>query len=299
MFAPNFMMEHVETLIRRHGVDTSPTAKPNRHHLQNPILAALLRWPAFSLLAGMLTLAVPAMVAARMGASPAPQLSGASAAAYDRDPAALLEAYRHVEAASVSDAIEQLLGQRMYLSHRMQPLFATRFAGFALTVRMEKSENHDPHAVDGMLQAIDQGPENSVYIMSIEDGADVAGMGGLMGTAMQARDFSGAVIDGAVRDTAYLQKIGFPVFATGVAPSTLVGHYRCAGTQVTVVIDGVSIHPGDIVIADRDGVVIVPRPRAVEVLQLAQQLDFKEHSMYPLIEKMKSIEAAVKQFGRL
>ena len=218
---------------------------------------------------------------------------------YDNDPSALLAAYRRVEVASVSDAIEQLLGRKMFLSHRMHPLFQTRFTGYALTVRMEKQENHDAHAVDGMLEAIDQGKKDSVYVMSIEDGEDVAGMGGLMGTAMAARDFSGAIIDGAVRDTAYLKKIGFPVYATGFAPSTLVGHYRCAGTQIPIVIDGVTVHPGDIISADGDGVVVVPKDRAVDVLILAQQLDFKEHSMYPLIEKTKSIEAAVKQFGRL
>ena len=85
---------------------------------------------------------------------------------YDNDPSALLVAYRHVEGASVSDAIEQLLGRKMYLSHRMQPLFRTRFTGYALTVRMEKRENHDAHAVDGMLEAIDQGKKDSVYVMS-------------------------------------------------------------------------------------------------------------------------------------
>lgn len=216
-----------------------------------------------------------------------------------RDPRDLLEAYRHVEVASVSDAIEQLLGRRMYLSHRMQPLFPTRFTGFALTVRLEKQESHDAHALDGMLEAIDRGNPDSVYVMSIEDGADLAGMGGLMGTAMAARNFSGAIIDGAGRDTAYLRKIGFPVYAKGIAPSTLVGHYRCAGTQVPVVIDGVTIHAGDLITADSDGVVVVPQDRAGDILTLAQQLDFKEHSMYPLIEKTKSIEDAVKQFGRL
>ena len=66
-----------------------------------------------------------------------------------------------------------------------------------------------------------------------------------------------------------------------------------------MVMDGVTIHPGDLITADSDGVVIVPRDRAVDILNLAQQLDFKEHSMYPLIEKTKSIEDAVKQFGRL
>jgi regulator of RNase E activity RraA len=213
--------------------------------------------------------------------------------------AALLDGYRHTEVASVSDAMEKVTGQRMYLSHRMQPIFTSKFAGFALTVKLKKEENKDPHALDGMLSAIDQGTPNSVYVMVVEDGADIAGMGGLMGTAMLARNFSGAVIDGGVRDTAYLKKIGFPVFALGNVPSTSVGHYRFDGANVPVTCDGVLVTPGDIVVADSDGVAIVPHAQAAEVLATAQDMDFKEHSMYAYIEKLKSIEEAVKKFGRL
>ena len=214
--------------------------------------------------------------------------------------AALLDGFRHVEAASVSDAEEQILGRRMYMSHRMRPIFPSKFAGFALTVRLKKDEGtQDPNALAGMLAAIDQGEPNSVYVMAVEDGVDIAGMGGLMGTAMAARNFSGAVIDGGVRDVAYLQKIGFPVYALGIVPSTSVGHYRFAGTNGAIVCDGVTVNANDIVVADADGVVVVPRARAQDVLGVAQELDFKEHSMYATIEKLKSIEEAVKKFGRL
>jgi regulator of RNase E activity RraA len=212
----------------------------------------------------------------------------------------LIGAFRRVEVASVSDALEQLTGKRMYMSHRMTSIFVTKFAGFARTVQLKKDEgNNDPAALSGMLAAIDDGPADSVYVMAVEDGGDIAGMGGLMGTAMAARGYSGAVIDGGVRDVAYLRKIGFPVYATGIVPSTSVHHYRFAGGQVPVLCDGVTVNPGDIVVADSDGVAVVPRARATEVLALAEQMDFKEHSMYPVIEKLKSIQEAVKQFGRL
>ena len=135
--------------------------------------------------------------------------------------------------------------------------------------------------------------------MAVDDGADIAGMGGLMGTAMSARNYAGAVIDGGVRDVAYLQKIGFPVFALGIVPSTSVHHYRFAGANVPVVCDGVTVNPGDIIVADADGVAVVPRGAAEKTLALAQQLDYKEHSMYAIIEKAKSIVEAVKQVGRL
>ncbi len=227
-------------------------------------------------------------------------LQSVSAGSPVSDENSLIAAFRRVEVASVSDALEQLTGKRMYMSHRMTPIFATKFAGSARTVQLKKDEgNNDPTALAGMLAAIDEGTPNSVYVMSVEDGADIAGMGGLMGTAMAARGYSGAVIDGGVRDVSYLRKIGFPVYATGIVPSTSVHHYRFAGSQIPIQCDGVTVNPGDIVVADGDGVAVVPRARAAEVLALAEQMDFKEHSMYPVIEKLKSIQEAVKQFGRL
>ena len=222
-----------------------------------------------------------------------------TAAEYIADPTMMLEAYRHVEAASVSDAIEQLFHEKRYMSHRMQPVFPTKFAGTALTVKLVKQENHDPDALSGMLKAIDSGGQGSVYVMQVEDGADIAGMGGLMGTAMFARGFSGAVIDGGVRDLPQLKRIGFPVYSTGSVPSTSVGHYRFGGVNVPIDCDGVKVNANDIVVADQDGVVVVPREHAAEVLILAQQLDNSEHSMYPFIEKFHSIVEAVKNFGRI
>jgi regulator of RNase E activity RraA len=212
----------------------------------------------------------------------------------------LIQQFRRVEVASVSDAIEQIMGKRMYMTHRMQPILTAKFAGFARTVQLKKDEgNKDPEALSGMLQAIDDGGPDSVYVMVVEDGENIAGMGGLMGTAMAARGYSGALIDGGVRDVAYLRKIGFPVYATGIVPSTSVHHYRFAGAQIALVCDGVPVSPGDIVVADSDGVVVVPRAQAQAVLPLAQEMDYKEHSMYAVIEQMRSIVAAVKKFGRL
>src|SRR6476659_6028187 len=226
-----------------------------------------------------------------------PVRAQAESAASDSD---LVEQFRHVEVASVSDAIEQVIGKRMYMTHRMQPIFTAKFAGIARTVQLKKDEgNKDPEALTPMLQALDEGSTDSVYVMVVEDGEDIAGMGGLMGTAMYARGYAGAVIDGGVRDVAYLRKIGFPVFATGIVPSTSVHHYKFGGSQIPVVCNGVPVNAGDIVVADSDGVAVVPKAQAQAVLTLAQQMDYKEHSMYSLIEQWKSIVQAVKKVGRL
>ena len=149
-------------------------------------------------------LAVSLVLAGIAGWAWPPSANSRQEAAKPSDDGSLLEGFRHVEAASVSDALEQISGRKMYMTHRMRPIFPTKFAGFALTVLLKKESNNDPSALTGMLAAIDQGTPNSVYVMVVEDGADIAGMGGLMGTAMYSRNFSGAVIDGGVRDTAYL-----------------------------------------------------------------------------------------------
>src|SRR5438309_11094039 len=94
--------------------------------------------------------------------------------------------------------------------------------------------------------------------MALEDGEDIAGMGGLMGTAMAARGYAGAVIDGGVRDVAYLRKIAFPVFATGIVPSTSVHHYRFSGSQVPVVWNGGSVYVGVIIVVYGDRGAVVP-----------------------------------------
>ena len=222
-----------------------------------------------------------------------------TAADYTAHPQEMVDAYRHVEAASVSDAMEQLLHEKRYMSHRMQAIFPTKFAGTAVTVLLKREENRDPDALTGMLKAIDSGGTGSVYVMTVQDGADTAGMGGLMGTAMAARGYAGAVVDGGVRDIPQLKRIQFPVYALGPVPSTSVGHYRFAGADISIVCDGVAVDPGDIIVADQDGVVVVPKAHAADILIKAQALDNSEHSMYPFIEKYHSIVEAVQKFGRI
>ena len=212
----------------------------------------------------------------------------------------LIEGFRMVEVASVADAMEQLYGQKSYMAHDMRPVFTSKFAGPAVTVLLKKEEHKEGSgASQGMLNAIDAAGPGSVYVMVLEDGADYAGIGGLMATAMKYRGFAGAVIDASVRDTPQIRKLQFPVFSRGVAPSTTINHYRFAGANIPVTCAGARVNPNDIIVADEDGVAVVPREKAAEVLKKAQQLDDTEHQMLPFIERFKSIKEAVAKFGRI
>jgi 4-hydroxy-4-methyl-2-oxoglutarate aldolase len=212
----------------------------------------------------------------------------------------LIEGFRNTEVASVADAIEQLYGTQNYMHHDMRALFKTKFAGPAVTVSMKKEEHKEgAAATQGMIDAIDTAQAGSVYVMVLEDGLDYGAVGGLMSTTMKVRGLAGAVVDASIRDLPQIQRLQFPIYSRGVSPGTTINHYRCVGVNVAVTCAGVKVNARDIISADEDGVVVVPREKAAEILKKAQQLDFSEHSMFPFIEQFKSLKEAVAKFGRL
>jgi regulator of RNase E activity RraA len=224
--------------------------------------------------------------------------AGARALRAVEDP--LIEGFRQTEVASVADAIEQLYGRQAYMHHDMRAVFKTKFAGPAVTVLLKKQEHNEGSAATrGMIETIDTSPAGSVYVLVLEDGLNYGAVGGLMATTMKVRGFAGAIVDASVRDLPQIQRIQFPIYGRGVSPGTTVGHYRSAGVNIPVTCAGVTVRPKDIITADEDGVVVVPFETAAEVLKKAQDLDHTEHSMYPFIERFKSLTEAIAKFGRL
>jgi 4-hydroxy-4-methyl-2-oxoglutarate aldolase len=224
--------------------------------------------------------------------------AGVSALPAAEDP--LIDGFRQTEVASVADAIEQLYGRQAYMHHDMRAVFKTKFAGPAVTVLLKKAEHKEGSAAtQGMIEAIDTASAGSVYVLVLEDGLDFGAVGGLMATTMKVRGLAGAIVDASIRDLPQIQRIQFPVYSRGVSPGTTVGHYRSVGVNIPVTCAGVTVRPKDIITADEDGVVVVPFEKATEVLKKAQDLDNTEHSMYPFIERFKSLSEAIAKFGRL
>lgn len=213
------------------------------------------------------------------------------------DLALLVSGLKGVAVASVSDAIDRVTGKRGFMSHQIRPLFPAKIAGPAVTVLGRPSTKSVPptHA----LEAIDTAPPGSVLVIVMEQGEDVAGIGGLMATAASVRGLEGAILDAGARDVAEIEALNFPVFSKSIIPSTSVGRYETVAKQIPVMAGGVEVRPGDIVVGDRDGVVVVPREKAAEVLKVAQQIDELEKKMVPEIRRLKSILKAVELFRRI
>jgi len=119
-----------------------------------------------------------------------------------------------------------------------------------------------------------------------------------MATTAKARGLEGAVIDGAARDVEEVTRIGFPIFSRAISPATSVGRYVSVAKQVPVTCAGILVSPGDYIIGDSDGVVVVPQGAAARVVELIGQYDDKESRMLPIIEREKSMLKALELYNR-
>jgi len=234
-------------------------------------------------------LAVLGFQAVRQPAAPAPA-----------DP--LVAAMGKVPTASLADAVDQLVGKRGFMSHDMRPQSQGHFAGRAVTALLRPAPPEKATAklsARDSVQMIDEAKPGEVGVIVIENGLDVAAIGGLMGTDAKARGLAGMVLDGGVRDVLELRAMKLPVYARSVVPSSSVGRYASVGKNMPVECAGVTVKPGDIIVADEDGVVSVPQEKAEAVLKRAQEIDEREDKMMPLIKQYKSLLKVVEMFNRI
>jgi regulator of RNase E activity RraA len=214
----------------------------------------------------------------------------------------LVAGFRKTTVASVADAVDQVVGERGFLSHDMRPRVGDQLVGRAITALVRPAP---PEKATAQLSAkhtvglIDNAKPGEVAVIVIEDGLDVAGIGGLMATTAKARNLAGVVVDGGIRDVAEIRSLGLTVFSRSITSSTTVGRYASVSNQTPVNCAGVVVKPGDIIVGSEDGVVRVPQEKAAEVLKRAQEMDERETKMVPYILKFKSLTKVVQMFNRI
>ena len=201
------------------------------------------------------------------------------------------------DAVGLGAALEYV--ERGWMSADMKPIFDARVVGRAATVVLRPVLKNDNRKYPNLaLELLDQAPAGSILVFVMQDGLDIAAMGNLMGTTAKVRELAGAVIDGAVRDVAELRRIGFPVWSRRITPATSVGRMISSEKQVPVKCGDIWVNPGDYIVGDTDGVVVVPAAAAERVIELLKQYDDKESKMIPIIEKEKSMLKALEIYNR-
>ncbi|GAA1061459.1 RraA family protein [Agromyces bracchium] len=176
--------------------------------------------------------------------------------------------------ASISDALDRL-GLPGSL-HGIGPLAPNqRASGPVFTVRYAPVDEHGGTVGD----FLDDVPEGAVVLIDNDGRTDCTVWGGIMSRLASSRGVAATVINGVCRDTAIALETGYPLWSAGRFMRTGKDRVRIAAAQVDLVIDGVTIHPGDLLIGDDDGVVVVPAERSSDVLALAEQIEQVEDAI--------------------
>lgn len=200
---------------------------------------------------------------------------------------AIVERLKKVDTCAVSDAQDKLGIRGTVIGIR--PLYPVgRIAGRAVTVRMKAKGTEEPkqHLGTAAIMAADPG---DIIVVDHRGRLDVAAWGGILATGAKTKGIAGVLVDGAVRDVDEAMGLGLPLFAKAGVPLTARGRIVEDFTNGPIEFGGVPVRPGDYVIADNSGIVIVPAERAEEVVSTAESIAAREAAMAKDVLAGKSI----------
>ncbi|TDD70040.1 RraA family protein [Jiangella aurantiaca] len=207
-----------------------------------------------------------------------------------------------VGTSNVADVLDDLGRPDQGLAPSLAAVSGERLAGWAYTIRgqMRPSEGTGDAAKMQACQGI--GPDEVAIWAG--DGHGVCYFGELIALGLRERGCVGAVVDGGVRDLRWLRQHGFPVFARYRTPVQSIGRWAVTGWQEPVYLRGataawVRVHPGDFVLADEDGGVVVPAALVEDVLTAAERLTATEVSIRAALLEGLSLAECLARFGHV
>jgi 4-hydroxy-4-methyl-2-oxoglutarate aldolase len=183
-----------------------------------------------------------------------------------------LERLGRLYTAVVADSLDRLGARNQVMAPHIRPLYPTaRIVGRAVTVQCATVDAMPARREDhyrGELQAVDSLTPGDVMVVSTCEGSY---WGELLATAARYRGATGIVLDAYGRDTLALIEMDFPTFWAGISCADSLGRIDVSAVNVDIQCGGVTVHPGDLVLGDHDGVVVVPTVSVDETLRLAEE----------------------------
>ena len=179
----------------------------------------------------------------------------------------------------------------------IKPPFRAKTCGQAITVQLSKGDLVDP------LKALEMGQAGDVIVVDAGGDVNTSVCGGLMGGLAQNRGIRGMIVDGAGRDTDELEDIGWPIWTRAITPrgthTMFSGRKEELSINVPIACGGVVVKPGDFIVADLMGVVVIPLERAEEVVKLAAEQAEREEKTRAWVKQGKTVEDLLAEFGRI
>jgi 4-hydroxy-4-methyl-2-oxoglutarate aldolase len=200
-----------------------------------------------------------------------------------------------LDTCAASDALDRLGLRGATIGIR--PVWpCARIVGRAVTCKI-KPAGLEKSKVHLGTPAIEAAKASDIIVVDNGGRPDVSAWGGLLSLASKQKGLSGVVIDGACRDVDESRDVGFPVYARAVVPVTARGRIMQDSINQEIQCGGVQVHPGDLVIADGSGVVIIPLSRAQEVVSEAEKIAAHEAKMAEAVRSGRSVVEVMETLG--
>lgn len=214
----------------------------------------------------------------------------------------LLAAFEGLPVAVISDAVDALGLPNTVMDPAVRVLSGGPVCGRARTVNRLKAPPNatqadiDPSLGMGTQKLIDSCRDGDVIVISAQDNLDYAMWGDNMAVRASSLGVRAIVTDGVVRDLAEMPALNISVFARGTTPRQAFRRMLTSSIDQPVICGGVMVHPGDVLVADPDGVIVVPQGKAQEVASKARALHGVEAEMQTYIRTGKTLVSAVETY---
>jgi len=212
--------------------------------------------------------------------------------------------YLKVDTATVADVLDVLglRDQGLAPGFAPCPSNAGRMGGFAYTI-VGKMQRYAGTGDPRKMKAVDGVGKDEIAVWS-GAGRGVCFFGELIALGMKRRGCAGALVDGGIRDIEWIAKERFPVYARYRTPVQSIGRWKVTAWQVPVELPGatsarVKVRPGDFVLADADGVIVIPERVAADVLAEAERLTKKEARIRRELDRGASLEDVLRKYGHV
>ncbi len=216
---------------------------------------------------------------------------------FERKPELLKKFDKVVKSYSAAAIFADVQYRTGVMDSAIKPAFRAKVTGQAITVQLSKGDLIDP------LRALEMGQPGDVIVVDAGGDLQTSVCGGLMGGLAQNRGIRGMIVDGTGRDTDELEDINWPIWTRAITPRgthTMFSERKEElSINVPIACGGVVVNPGDFIVADLMGVVVVPQEIAEETVRLAQEQADREEETRKWVAQGKTVEDLLNEFGRI
>ena len=200
------------------------------------------------------------------------------------DDDALIRRLAALDACAVSDALDAL-GLPPAVTGIQAMTTDRRISGRAVTVKLTDRKPEDAPVRHLCSGAVDSAGPGRVLVIEQRTGIDAAGWGGVLSNAARTAGIEGVIVDGPARDIDEAAELGFAVYARFATARTARGRIHEEGFNVDIAVGDLTVRAGDLVIADRSGVAVIPPERADQVLEKAESIAARERAMTQAVRR--------------